>query len=397
MLLQDPVAGMEDGESCSMTGERPQRRTPAATLAPVPMSPGDAEALWVVDESNTMLAWDERTGQVTARVDLGRPGDVRWHLQAGGGLVWAFGSDGSTAVVDPATAGLLTPPMIEPRPHRGVVGMPFYAHGAMWIWGADRVWRATGSGETSAAPIARDNPPVAGVPVQAAATDRWVFFGHGRQLLRIDPRTGSVTDESERLHAALRAARIPPPGVLDSMAAGPDDLVIAMGYNEPDIVILDPGTIEPKRTTRVPDGSFAVTVYQSGPHIWALSENTAMGIGTDAAGDPPLVRLNWIESNSAVMARESLWIVHRDAQALVRLHLPTGRILARMTIPDAFWDRPNFRIVAGRRTLWLICRIDPIGDGIYQVNPTANQVLRLAHPGDLDNAHAVVAAAPRNE
>ena len=63
--------------------------------------------------------------------------------------------------------------------------------------------------------------------------------------------------------------------MLASIAAGPDDLVLAMGYNEPDIVVLDPDTIGPKRTTRVPDGSFSVTVYQSGPHIWALSENMA--------------------------------------------------------------------------------------------------------------------------
>jgi len=350
----------------------------------------------VVDESNTILAWDERTGQVTARVELGRQGDVRWHLQAGGGFVWAFGSDGSVALVDPATAKLLAPPMIEPRPHRGVVGMPFHAHGTMWIWGPDRVWRVPGSGEPSAAPIARDNDPVGG-PVLAAATDRWVFFGCGRQLLRVDPQTGSVTDESRQLRAALESTRVPPPGGLDSMAAGPDNLVVAMGYNEPDIVILDPDAIEPKRTTRVPDGSFIVTVYQSGPHIWALSENTAMRIGADAAGEPRLVRLNWIEANSAVTALESLWVVHRDAQTLVRLHLPTGRILARLTIPEAFWDRPNFRIVAGRHTVWLICRIDLVGDGVYRVNPATNQVLRLAQPGDLDDAHAVVAAAPRSE
>ena len=85
-----------------------------------------------------------------------------------------------------------------------------YAHGSMWIWGADRVWRVSGSGETSATPIARHSHPVGG-SVPAAATDRWVFFGHGRQLLQIDPRTGSVTDESRRLRAALNSARISPP------------------------------------------------------------------------------------------------------------------------------------------------------------------------------------------
>ena len=310
--------------------------------------------------------------------------------------MWAFGSDGSVALVDPAAAELLTPPMIEPKPPRGVVGLPFYAHGAMWIWGADRVWRVSASGETSATLLARDNHPVGG-SVQAAATDRWVFFGGGRQLLRVDPQTGSVTDESSRLHAALNSARIPPPGVLDSMAAGPDDLVLAMGYNQPDIVVLDPDTIQPKRTTRVPDGSFSVTVYQSGPHIWALSANTAMRVDATAVGDPLLVRLNWIEDSSAVVARESLWIVHRDAEALVRLHLLTGRVLGRLAIPDAFWDDPGFRLVAGRHTVWLICRVDCPGDGIYRVNPAADQLLRLAQPGDLDSANAVVAAAPRDE
>ena len=70
-----------------MTNERPRRRPPAATPAPVTLSPHDGEALWVVDELNTILAWDGRTGEVTARLQLGSPGDVRWYLQAGGGIV----------------------------------------------------------------------------------------------------------------------------------------------------------------------------------------------------------------------------------------------------------------------------------------------------------------------
>ena len=275
------------------------------------------EALWAVDESNVLLAWDGRTGQVSARVDLGGAGDVRWYPRAGGGFVWMLGSDGSVASVDPVAARL-TPLVIEPRPLRGLVGMPYYSHGAMWIWGTDRVWRVTAAGESSAATMARNDRAFGGA-AQAAATDRWVFFGQGRQLLRVDPRTGSVADESGRLHAALESAGIPPPGVLDSMTAGPDDLVIAMGYNEPDIVALEPDTMRPKWTTRVPDGSFVVTIYQSGRHIWALSENTAMRLDTRAVGESHLVSLNGMEAASAVVALGSLWFVHRDTEALVRL------------------------------------------------------------------------------
>ena len=122
-----------------------------------------------------------------------------------------------------------------------------------------------------------------------------------------------------------------------------------------------------------------------------------MQVDADTVSEPLLVRLNWIEANSAVVARESLWIVHRDAQTLVRLHLLTGRIHGRLAIPDAYWGDPNFRVVAGHHTVWLICRVDLPGDGIYRVNPAADQLLRLAPPGDLDNAHAFVAVAPRNE
>ncbi|GIF68317.1 hypothetical protein Ais01nite_63520 [Asanoa ishikariensis] len=352
------------------------------------------EALWVVDESNVLLAWDGRTGQASARVELGGTGDVRWYPQAGGGLVWVFGSDGSVALVDPFTARLLAPPVIAPRPPGGLVGMPHYSHGAMWIWGTDRVWRVTAAGESSATPAERDTRRFGGA-VQAAATDRWVFFGQGRQLLRVDPRTGAVADESDRLHAALDSARIPPPGVLDSMTAGPDDLVLAMGYNEPDIVVLDPDTMRPKWTTRVPDGSFVVTVHQSGRDIWALSESTAMRLDPGGGSASPLVRRRQLEAASAAVALGSLWIVDRDDEALVRLDVRTGRILGRLEIPGASWDQPHVRIVAGEHTVWLICRTSVIEDGVYRIDPDTNQVHRLAQPHELKHSYAAVAPAPR--
>jgi hypothetical protein len=63
-----------------------------------------------------------------------------------------------------------------------------------------------GAGETSAAPAAMERH-VFGGPAVAAATERWVFFGCGRQLIRVDPRTGSV-----RVASAPRSKQLPSTG-----------------------------------------------------------------------------------------------------------------------------------------------------------------------------------------
>jgi len=354
----------------------------------------DAEALWVVDESNSVRAFDGRTDRLVAKIDLGSPGDTRWWLEAGGGYVWAFGLNGAMVLVDPVAAQVVASPSIGPRPARGVLGMPHYAHGAMWIWGEGSVWRVTGPGEVSTAAVASDDRP-AGGPGLAAATDRWVFFGCGRRLLRIDPATGGVTDESERLSIALERAGIPRAGVLASMAAGAEGLVVAMGHNQPDIIVLDPDTVEPKWATRVPDGSAHVTLHEGGTDVWALSAGTAMLVADDAAGQPRLVQLHGAQVPLAVVALESLWVVHEIDRVLTRLHLPAGRIVQQWAIPDEFLANPSLRLVAGEHTVWLISRIDSYSEGVYRVDLDANRLVRVDQPDGFNDARAVVAAGPR--
>lgn len=342
----------------------------------------ELEALWVVDASNVLRAYDARTNQVTAELELGRPGECRWWPVGGGGLIWAFGTDGSVALVDPVAARLAIPSPLTPKDAPGLLGMPHYAHGAMWIWGPDRLWRIAKSGHVSSTALG----PALGGPGQVTATGRWLFLGDGNRVIRIDPETGAAKLET-----------LPRSAVLNALAAGAEGLVAACGHNRPDIFVLDPDTMAVKRATRVPDRGMIVNLYRTGDKVWALSSGgTAMRVDGDDTGEPFTVKLdNGQQDFPAAATGDCLWVVDEIAQVLARVDLQVGQISARLPIPEAFWDDPRFRVVAGRRTVWLISRAEWDFDGIFSVDTGTNRLVRVTQSARSTAGFAVVAAAPR--
>jgi hypothetical protein len=348
----------------------------------------EPEALWVIGTSNVLRAYDERTNHVTAELELRGPDRCRWLPISGGGLIWVFGTDGSVATVDPTTARLVMSTTKEPS---GLLGMPFYAQGAMWIWGSNRLWRITESGQMSLTSLGSG----LGGPGRVTAAGRWLFFGSGNRVIRVDPQSGAAKAETLPDSTGLQAP--PRPAVLDTLEAGAAGVVAACGHNRPDIFVLDPDSMEVKRATRVPDRGMIVDLHRAGEEVWALSSGgTAMRVDGDDTGEPRTIRLDNGQQNfPAAAADDCLWVVDEMAQALARLDLEAGRISARIPIPEAFWDDSWFRVVAGRRTVWLISRAGWDFDGIFRVDIGANRLIRVTQPTRSTAGFAVVAAAPR--
>src|SRR5262249_25388726 len=149
-----------------------------------------AEALWVADESGVLRAFDGRTDQVSARVDIGRS-ILPPPLVGGGGLVWAYRDDGSIALVDPVEARVtrwaMVPP-VKPLADNRLAS----AHGALWITQPGRLWRVSPSGDVSSIQLPADFKTTT-----TAATDRWLWLAAGRQLVRVDPATLTTSVEDE--------------------------------------------------------------------------------------------------------------------------------------------------------------------------------------------------------
>ncbi len=340
----------------------------------------------MVDVDNVLRAYDERTDRVTAQLELGPPGRSRWWPVTGGGLIWAFGTDGSVALVDPAAARVSTLPAPAPA-SPGVLGLPHYAHGAMWVWGQDRLWRIDESGQVSSTALGPEfRPDRVGGPGLATSTERWVFFGCGTRLIRVDPTTGAATLEA-----------LPGLAVLNGLAAGAAGLVVAGGHNRPDIFVLDPDTLDVKRATRVPDGGFIVDLHRAGRDVWALSSGgTAMRVDADDTAAPLTVKLDHGQQDFPAAATDDhLWVMDESGQALTQMSLPTGQISARLPVPEAFWDDPWFRVVTGRRAAWLICRARWDVDGIFKVDTAEGRLARVTQPAPSTAGCAVVAAAPQ--
>lgn len=368
-----------------MTPSTPRTRPPSAP----PDSPSlEPEALWVVDASNVLRAYDGRTNRVVVELDLGRSGECRWWPVSGGGLIWALATDGSVALIDPVMAQVTMLPAPAPEAPPRILGMPHYAHGAMWIWGHDRLWRITRSGYVSSTAL---SPELAG-PGYLTATGRWLFLGSDNRLIRVDPETGAAKREP-----------LPRSALVHALAAGADVMVALCRdadpkhYNRPDLLVLDPDTAELKRTTRVPDRSHLVNLYQVGDEVWALSSGgTAMRIDGDNAGEPFAVKLDNADQDFAAAATgDCLWVVDEIAQLLVRITPSLGRISARLPIPEAYWDDPWFRVVAGRRAVWVICHAGRNFDGIFRVDAEDGRLVQVAPPTPSTAGLAVVAATPR--
>jgi hypothetical protein len=374
-LLVSCSRGASEGCPASL-GLDPATTKPKGGDGPLPPV---AEALWTADETGTLRAYDGRTDQVSAQVDLGRPpgrGSLS-SLVAGGGLIWAYRYDGTVTMVDPLRARVIkTVVLPAARPPADV--RLSYAHGALWVAQADGLWQIRPSGVATSVALPANFRPTA-----LAATDHWLWLGgRDRRLIRVDPAAAT----------AAVGGQLPVDTGTSSLFAGREGL-FAHGPNSSDIWILDQETTAQKAVVHI-KGELVNSLVNADPDVWAIGNcGDAMRLHGTAPTPVSRVRVSDVSQDfPATVALGSLWIGDEVYSELIRIDLATGKVIARLPVPAADPDDASFAPVAGAQSLWLID--GNLSNGVLRVDPTTNRVVRLAASTGVSLGLTAVVTAP---
>ncbi|SIM57469.1 hypothetical protein SAMN04489832_0726 [Micromonospora cremea] len=345
---------------------------PAAPGQPSPV----AEALWVADESGVLRAFDGRTNEVSARVDIGRSAFPPV-LGVGGGLVWVYRDDGGVVLVDPVTARVTRRAMVVPaRPLAD--NRLSYAHRALWIAQPGRLWRVSTSGKVSSIQLPADFKATV-----AAATDRWLWLAGGRRLVRVDPEGQTVTVAGEL-----------PVDVEIGHLSDARSRLLAVGWNKSEIWVLDPDSGALESSIKIPDGELVMSVVSAGDDVWAMG-NCGHAVRVTGTEHPQVHKVqvsNVSQDLGAAAAIGSLWVADEGRSELVRIDLQTAEVIARLPVTAADPDDPAFAVVAGQHSVWLIDT--NLANGVLHVDPTTNRVLRLTSSIGVSLGVSAVVAPP---
>lgn len=337
----------------------------------------------MADGSGTLRAVDGRTNRVTARVGIGRSTGPPI-LVTGGGLLWAYQNDGRIDVVDPIRARVTASAVVVPaRPLAH--NLLYYGHGSLWIAQPGRLWRVSPAGKVSAIPLPTDY-----TPTMLAATGHWLWLAGGRRLVRVDPATGAISIVDEL-----------PGSTGIGQLLGTRNSLLAVGWNQPEIWVLDPDTGASTSSIRLSDGELVGGMYDVDGAVWATG-NCGNIVRVDEGAEPRLrtVRISDVSQDfPAVAAAGSFWVADLVRSEVVRIDLRTMEVLARLPVEATDPDDPAFTVVAGRHSVWLLDG-DVAATHVLRVDPETNRVLRLPSPADVPSAgasygtSAVVAAPP---
>jgi hypothetical protein len=338
------------------------------------------EALWVTDASGALRAFDGRSNQVTATVELGRSApDVAPVLLGGGGLVFAYRLDtGAVTLVDAATAQIVHRATVPPaRPL--VRNQLRYARGALWIAQPGRLWRVSPSGAATSSAL-----PAGFAPSAIAGAGRWLWLADGNRLLRVDPTVPASTTE-----------RVLPDGVRQLL--GNASGLFALGAGASDLRVLDRNTGAVVSAVRVTGHEKVLSMVDAGGSVWATG---SCGDVLEVTGGPgarvrQAVRVSTVSQDlPAAASQDSLWAGDEAHSEVVRVSLGSGRILARIHIAAADPDDPAFSIVAGRTSVWVLD--GNFADGVSRIDPITNRATRLVRATrGSSGLSAVVSAPPR--
>jgi hypothetical protein len=328
------------------------------------------EALWRLDSSGALLAFDGRVNQVSARVHVG--GTNGGALAVGGGLLWAYQLDlNRITLVDPVRAeivGQVSLPAARPLADNQIS----YAHGALWVAQPGRLWRLDPTGD----PVPTDLPAGFGSAV-IATTDRWLWLASGRQLVRIDP--------------ASRAVATVPVSFDVSVLSGTSTSLYAAGINSRAVSVLAPDTGAVRSFVRFPGEEYVSAVATAGTTAWAIGSDSVQRID-DGGRSAPTSVCSPGGDLTAVAALGSLWVAADIDSTVIRVDLDTGQVRARIRYDAEDPDDPEYTVVAGQRTVWVldgvntVARVDPDTDGILHVPTGRDQSFAVA---------AVAAPSPR--
>jgi hypothetical protein len=354
------------GSACGQVGRYQDGRpaAPGQEAATASLPPPVPEALWVADSTGTLRAFDGRTNQVSATLDLGTPAPAATALVTGGGLIWAYQYDRGLAVVDPVTARVVRRVPIPPaRPL--AKNHTHYLHGALWVAQPGQLWRVgSASAEPTRTPLPTDFDPTA-----VAATSRWLWLAGDRRLVRVDPATGTVTTTTQ----------LPAPAGIGKLLGTPTGL-FAVGWNQAAVWVLDPDSGALKHTVNIPRGELISEAYADDSTVWATGNcGDVVRVSTVEPTSVQTVKVSGEDvDSSAVAALGSFWVCDQDRSEVVRIDLSTATIRARIPVLTADPDEPEFAVVAGRYSVWVVDinvakyvqRVDPATNRSWQITTT---------------------------
>lgn len=217
----------------------------------------------------------------------------------------------------------------------GPTGSVAFAAGAVFVAGASPAEVVDAGRARSAGFVAGS---VGGVPNMLAAGGGALFLTSGTTTIaRIDP-------EARRVVAAKEVTGLAEFSILLGLAAAPDGVwTVVGGQGTVRLLRLDPRTLA--RT-----GLFAIGAYKGGHGLPQI----ALGAG-------------------------SVWVANLDG-GLVRVDRATGRVIARIPVPDAAG------VAFGAGAVW-VTSLD--GDALYRVDPRTNARSKAIRVGDCPTAVAV--------
>jgi len=338
-------------------GSRGSEKPSPATVGRPPPVP---EALWVVDPSGVVRAFDGRTNRVSATVSTGHMTPVAPELAVGGSLLWVYQFDEGVTVVDTGSARVIhhaTVPAAHPLSRNRL----YPAFGGLWIGQPGQLWRVS-----PAAPAFRAALPDGFAPTGLAATNQWLWLAEGRRLLRINPVTGVVTATVDRAV----------PDDIGQLLGTPRALY-AVGRSE--IWVLDPDSGASRSVVHVAGTELVTRLYAADTAVWATGNcGDVMRVGVPVSA-PPQVRTVRISDVSqdlpAAVALKSLWVADEVRAEVVRVDAGTGQVLARIPVDAADPDDPGFAVVAGQQSVWVVDTT--VADRLYRVDPATNRLWRL--------------------
>jgi YVTN family beta-propeller protein len=254
-------------------------------------------AVWVANaEDDTVSRIDPETREVEAVIGLPSPVD----LAVGADAIWiAGGIDGTISRIDPESNDVVAKIDLrgsDPLVPRTVQGVAASANG---------VWVALAGHE-----IVRIDPTtndilrsidIRDVPVALATGygSVWVLTAPGR-LLRIEPRSGSVTADS---------TAVPPGGFLNDVAATDDGVLVLHG----DVSLFDPASARLRRTLSSGQPVAAIA-DERGSGLWtATYEGVVTHMDTDAGEPPRTVRVG-AEPSAMVAVGPAVWVAVREPE-----------------------------------------------------------------------------------
>jgi virginiamycin B lyase len=232
----------------------------------------------------------------------------------------------------------------------------------VWVAGNNPSWVTRWVTPTN--PMTRQTPTVAlpAAPTRlAAATDAvWVLTPSDDHLVRIDPAANQVV-------ASVPVGRAP-----SGLAVGAGAVWVSR-RSDGAVVRIDPAANRVVATIGVGRAPGALTV--AGGVVWVALPGGGLGRIDPASNRSTLVPVARCCDGELAAGEGALWVANRGDGSLVRIDPATGRVAARVLLPQTTDQRPH-RVAVGDGAVWVTSASPRRGAAnlLWRVDPVSNQV-----------------------